>query len=272
MVVNLLPGTDAPTALNALSWVKNELSSVGSGDVATVHNAYLRWANDAADHLGRSFDPAEVDRLVLTPRHWALQAMVPGPYSALMSLVQLEVREATHRLEGALTALSERFEQWRRTPGVLVVPDTNVYLHHRMEFDDVDWAGVAQAQNHVQVNVVLPMLVIDELDRHKRTNQRTRARSALRRINALVPDSGISATLAPGHGSAGPTVIHLLLDDPRHVRLPHPDSELVDRAQALAGLTGRPVTLITFDTAMAVRARAAKLQVCHLDLADEKAP
>jgi hypothetical protein len=270
MMVTLLPGTNSANAIETLRTVANKLALVGSGDVQTVHTHYLRWVNDAADALGTRMSAGDVERLVLTPRQWTLQSLVPGPHSALMSLVQLEVREAQRRLTMAIDQLEVVHEQWKYTPGLLVVPDTNVYLHHRHRIDQVHWAQVVDARPHVQVNLVLPMVVLDELDRHKRTNNRNRARTALRIINGWFAHPGISATVVPAAGAGGSVVAHLWLDDPRHVRLPHPDSELVDRAQSLAALTGRNVTIVTFDTGMALRARAAGLESRHLTEQDEE--
>jgi len=269
-MVTLLPGTDASNAIETLTVLANNLSTVANGDVQTVHTQYLRWVNDTADALGRRMSAGDVERLVLTPRQWALQSLVPGVHAGLMSLVQLEVREAQRRLTKAIDELKRVREQWNDTPGVLVVPDTNVYLHHRQQVDEVAWGQVIGARPYVQVNLVSPMVVIDELDRHKRTNNRKRARSALRIVNGWFGQPGASATVTPATGTVGAVVAHLLVDDPRHVRLPHADSELVDRAQSLAALTGRPVTIVTFDTGMVLRARAAGLASRHLSERDEE--
>lgn len=269
-MLTLLPGTDTGDVLKTLTDVSNKLGPLASGDVQTVHTGYLRWANDTADALGTRITSGDVERLVLTPRHWALQSLVLAPHSGLMSLVQLEIREVQRRLAASTAALNEVYERWKRARGTLVVADTNAYLHHREEFDKVDWAYVVGAASHEPINLVLPMVVIDELDRQKRTKERSRARTTLRCINALFTDPTLSATVGPASGSGEVVVAHLFLDDPRRVRLPHPDSELVDRAQSLAALTGRDITMVTFDTGMVLRARAAGLSVRHLDEQDEK--
>jgi hypothetical protein len=81
-----------------------------------------------------------------------------------------------------------------------------------------------------------------------------------RHIDALFPDAEWAVPL---QDSGGHNLVraHLFLDDPGHVRLPHADSELVDRCCALAAVAGREVTIVTFDTGMAIRARAANLAV-----------
>ena len=53
----------------------------------------------------------------------------------------------------------------------------------------------------------------------------------------------------------------IVLDTAGHVRLPINDDELIDRTLAIQDLAGRAVTLVTFDTRVATRARAAGLAV-----------
>ncbi|MEH0986253.1 hypothetical protein [Micromonospora sp. CPCC 205556] len=50
-----------------------------------------------------------------------------------------------------------------------------------------------------------------------------------------------------------------------------PDEEIIDRALSTELLAGRPVTVVTYDTGMAMRAKAAGLQVVKLEhkLGDE---
>ena len=47
-------------------------------------------------------------------------------------------------------------------PELLLVPDTNVYLHHQNYLNDVDWSGLSKASGSVRVMV--PMAVVRELD------------------------------------------------------------------------------------------------------------
>lgn len=59
-------------------------------------------------------------------------------------------------------------------------------------------------------------------------------------------------------------ILDLLFDAPGHVRLPINDDEIIDRALAAQALAGTEVTLLTFDTSQAARARRAGLQVNKL--------
>jgi hypothetical protein len=58
--------------------------------------------------------------------------------------------------------------------------------------------------------------------------------------------------------------MNTLFDPPRHERLPINDDEIIDRAVAAQGLAGASVTLLTFDTSQAARARNAGLAVNKL--------
>jgi len=58
--------------------------------------------------------------------------------------------------------------------------------------------------------------------------------------------------------------IEVVFDPPRHARLPISDDEIVDRALAIQALADRKVTLLTYDTGQATRARSAGLQVVKL--------
>ncbi|HEY2079284.1 MAG TPA: PIN domain-containing protein [Streptosporangiaceae bacterium] len=53
----------------------------------------------------------------------------------------------------------------------------------------------------------------------------------------------------------------MVFDPPGHVRLPTNDDEIIDRTLAIQALAAREVTLVTYDTGMSTRARAAGLTV-----------
>ncbi|MEP6527989.1 MAG: PIN domain-containing protein, partial [Nocardioidaceae bacterium] len=147
-----------------------------------------------------------------------------------------------------------------------VAPDTNVFLHHPQFFTDVDWPGLVEARPHEDVELVVPILVLGELDHAKRgrAEVRSRARQTLRRFDEMFHDPAAPARLeAPGGNHD--IRVHLLADDPQHVRLPDADAELIDRLSALKQLVGREVVLVSLDTSMALRARTAGLNVCKLE-------
>ncbi|MEA2901508.1 MAG: hypothetical protein QOH36_1395 [Actinomycetota bacterium] len=266
MTVVPLPGVDAAQLLGALqqeaTHIANLRSTVGAG--VDRFNAYLRWSNDAFSRLRLMLPGRELDRLITTPRYWTLQAMDPSSrLQTLAGFVDLEITERLREFESESDRLSAEIARWNSRPGRLVIADTNVFLHSEEYFDELPWAQVVGGS--MGVHLIIPMLIIDELDRAKRTqggkkvsdsnheSVRTRARVTLRRIDQTLRP-GRAAMLQQGAVSA-----EVLLDEPGRARLSDADDELVDQAVALHQLIGRDVYIVTSDVGMKYRAEGAGL-------------
>jgi predicted ribonuclease YlaK len=80
-----------------------------------------------------------------------------------------------------ITTLRVSSERWRGVSDLLVL-DTNFYVEHPVEVQDADLARLTSATTPGwEIHVLVPLLVVDELDRLKRDNQaRSRARTALK--------------------------------------------------------------------------------------------
>ncbi|WP_165942583.1 PIN domain-containing protein [Micromonospora sp. KC721] len=159
--------------------------------------------------------------------------------------------------------------------------DTNVYLHHPQKLEEIDLAP-ALGTRHDPICLLVPMIVVDELDKlkqHSKVHNRWRATYTTAVLDRVVcmPDGG--GMLRPGDftrlisdGVArGEVRVQIIFDPPGHVRHDIPDEEIIDRALSAELLAGRPVTMVTYDTGMAMRAKAAGLQVVKLEhqLGDE---
>lgn len=110
------------------------------------------------------------------------------------------------------------------------------------------------------IHVLVPLLVVDELDRLKRDNQaRSRARTALKTLDEVFRNVSEERPMGrlrdDSSPSLGPVTMELMFDPPDHKRLPENDAEIVDRALAVQLLSGRDVTMVTYDKSMALRAR-----------------
>jgi predicted ribonuclease YlaK len=198
-----------------------------------------------------------------------------GPY------VDLELDRAVQVLADAAGALASVEARRGTLRGELAVPDTNSFLHHPVPFDQINWNEAVGGNRGV--HLVVPLLVVDELDRAKRDNDkpvsrgkpetvRTRARTTLRTLEGTFEDPAAMVMLQPA-GENGPAVYaELLMDPPGHRRLPDADAELIDRAAAVRDLYGRDVTVITNDTAMLLRARAASLLARRLPKPPQPTP
>jgi hypothetical protein len=108
-----------------------------------------------------------------------------------------------------------------------------------------------------------------ELDRLKRSGdprRRWRAGYTLSVMEQAFADPRVPGLLhdPAADGTRGGVILDLLLDPRGHVRLPINDDEIIDRALAAQALAGTAVTLLTFDTSQAQRARTAGLRVNKL--------
>nr|WP_237552877.1 PIN domain-containing protein [Streptomyces sp. SID5789] len=127
------------------------------------------------------------------------------------------------------------------------------------------------------VHLMVPMVVVDELDQLKESKapqSRWRARYTLAVLDRLFQKSTEQARLREADAEElrttglrrGEVTVQLLFDPPGHVRLPIKDDEIVDRALAVKPLSGREVTVLTYDTGQATRARVAGLRDLKLSM------
>ena len=118
--------------------------------------------------------------------------------------------------------------------------------------------------------VIVPLIVLDELDGLKQRGsdlrRKWRACYTLAVLDNVFSRSATRGVLrkAAADGTRGTVYVDILFDPPRHERLPINDDEIIDRALAAQGLAGAPVTLLTFDTGQAARARQSGLTVKKL--------
>ena len=138
------------------------------------------------------------------------------------------------------------------------MPDTSVFLEGEY-FTELDWQAVAGVGADDLVRVIVPVLVLMELDEHKRGRDRVqgRARSVLRRLWELHDASASSAAALPGSRRV---TIEVLTDDSWHVRRPVNDNEIIERALAVGELAGRDVVLASADYSMLYQASASGLK------------
>jgi rRNA-processing protein FCF1 len=265
MTVTLMPGASGKVVVDTLGMLLSRLQAVSSRDKFESLTGYLQWASGAASDLARLVSGEDVARLILTPRHWVLCGVDPSTNQALPSIVNAEMDDRRRDLLNAQMALARELGRWDTHAGHLVVPDTNVYLHHGQLFTEIDWMTLIEARPHDGLQLIVPLIVVAELDRAKRgkAEVRTRARQTLKKFDEMFPDPSLAVPLEES-GRDMAIRVHLFLDPPQHLRLPDADGELVDRASALSRLAHREVTIITLDTGMAFRARTAGLKVCKL--------
>jgi hypothetical protein len=276
MHLTLRPGTNPETLIRNLAEVQVQVSNLytsGPQDAGQLVLQYLEWANNSTALLTNQISPRDIDRLILTRRHEQILAGV-GVFTASMlqrltrGFVALELRERSDAIHDAATAL--RLAHAQRVKATQhVVFDTTVFTRYPEKLEILDFrklTGVAAGA----VNLVIPMVVIDELDglkQHSDKQVRWRAGHSLGVIDGLFQERKSFAVLrrfsdAEADGRPTPEVtVEILFDPSGHSRLPIADDEIIDRALAYQPLAAGPVKLFTYDTGQSTRARNAGLVV-----------
>lgn len=282
MLITPRPGTSRDNLLQALRQTRDDVQNLYTSrpheTIDTVLK-YLEWANNAVGRLVGQIADRDLNRLVLTSRHGQILANLailtaPDAVRFANGLLDLELRQRTDDFNAAVQAL-EVVVGRREQAGRNIVFDTGVFIQHPEKLEEVDFRTLTGIYDDT-VNLVVPLVVIDELDnlkQHNKPHVRWRAGYSLAVLDRLFSSGrpsfavlhGLDLSEAAVGGLPKPKVtIELLFDQPGHVRLPIADDEIVDRAVALQTLAGEPVTLFTFDTGQSMRARAAGLTVRKL--------
>jgi predicted ribonuclease YlaK len=137
-----------------------------------------------------------------------------------------------------------------------------------------DWYDITNTRRMTRLRIVVPMLVVDELDNLKDRGpekNRPHARDALklfREAFAFGPDW--RHTIDPPPDAEQPDLwnvdMTLLVEPLEYERLDHNDSELIRQALWLHRASGRPVSIVSRDTGQVFRAQAQGLTAHHVDV------
>ena len=264
------------TAAHAIKVLRELAMSVETARAAVVagdgvryrRDQYLSWADDAENRLRNLFAEQDLISSLHSERYWRihnLEDYSARPTALLLAEIDLQL--------GLLLGAVDRLENYRRLTersGEILVLDTNTFMHCRL-LTEIRWCHEFSVR---VVRLVLPLLVLDELDdktfsAHARLSKR--ASKVLRTLDPFmdrVLEAG-AAEITPG------VTLEVLRDDEDHRRRGNNDTELLDRAEFLAQVTEQPVTLVTTDYGMRVRSRARNLRVhvmpegLRLPLADD---
>lgn len=281
------PGIDLDRLRQALWEVETRLGNArgATGTPVDIYNAYISWVHDSVRHLSTMISDEDLRRLVLTARYWALQAQpTAAELQPVRQLLNAEIDERARELKDAIEAVDEERRRWEH-PGVLVMPDTSFYVTHDDKIEDADLASVVDLRDE-PVRILVPILVIDELDNLKRSGDkhvRWRASYTLAVFDRVLGSTTVPSLLRTeyldGAGEdgtdgkhRGPVTIEVLFDPPGHDRLPIADDEIVSRAIAAEARSGRRVQVVTYDTGQATRGRNAGLAVHKLSTKLEAEP
>ena len=287
MLITPRPGVGLDNLIQNLQTSRDEAFNLRGGSGATTAQIYLLdyldWAGRAARTLGNQISEADLAALVLNRRYEVLLSSFGTMTSLLVEaqrvvrdLVRLELDERVKDFDAAIETLNAYRQRW--ASGVdLVVLDTGFYVKHSAKLEEADIASAAGTPGS-SVHVLVPIVVVDELDSLKQTSKphvRWRAGYSVAVLDRVFrnttnerPVGRLRAednTATPdGLVGLGQVTMELLFDPLGHVRLPINDDEIVDRAVAVQRLAERQVTLVTYDTGMSTRGRYAGLKAAKL--------
>ncbi|MFI5959782.1 PIN domain-containing protein [Cryptosporangium sp. NPDC051539] len=255
---------------------------------------YLVWAGEAHRRLLHPVGAAAARELIYGRRHGDLLGLVDvariagndrpmdapiayapnaarfDPAERLVNVTLMaELTDVAKALRETLDALVAEDKHWSQT-ATLLVPDTSFFMHQFGGLPGLIFGkllGIEQQAGY-GFHVVVPIAVLDQLDRLKdrgSSDQRSHARQALKALGGFW-DTG-DDRMRRGvwrDGGDEPVTVELLPDPRSHTRLPIDDDEIIDRAAWVAETAGCTVRLATYDLHMATRGRLARLQVTHL--------
>lgn len=250
---------------------------LGAGhDAMSMPGEYLRWAAEQERMLSSVLAADELERLLLTPRYWAVNAApaVAGGLALAAAATQLqnEITAREAELNAAAAAIDNEAAAWTyQDDGTTfaakrwhaVVLDTCVLEMHANELATFPWAERAGLTEGA-VTLVIPSVVRDELDSHKLSNNkptingqqveiRKQARDALRVIDSLFPN-GEPRTALDKSAIRNPVNVFLPVDELTRHRLPSPDNEIVTDALELKPYA-ESITLASYDTNIGLTAQ-----------------
>jgi hypothetical protein len=287
MLITPRPGVNRDNLVKSLQSVHDDVSSL-SMDTGPTRNAYerllayLEWASKASGTLGSQISVADLNRLVLTDRYRLMFGGVVSmnvtelPVQRMLNgLVALELGQRVVDFAEAIKTLQSQILRWSGYEQ-FVMPDTGFYIKHVDKLENSD-IPLLLGDPHSDFVVLVPMVVVDELDRLKEIKDkhvRWRAGYTLAVLDRLFSKREVSRAQlrhveteteqGPLVAPLGKVWVELLFDSPGHIRLPIADDEIIDRALSVGPLADRPVTLLTYDTGQSMRARNAGLRAIKL--------
>jgi len=161
------------------------------------------------------------------------------------------------RRQRALDALAAELEGERLRSGAstLVVPDTNLFLQKDAPVAEIDWPSLVQGDDAVRL--VVPLVVVHELDRLKRQGNSTTAtlaRTSLRWLLDVLPRDP-QARSGPLSAVARSTTVEVYVHEGPS-RPEDADRAIIEVTTWLATVSSQTTVLITRDLGMRLRAVA----------------
>lgn len=242
-------------AIETLTTVMGQLYDCRVGNTVEVLEKWLRWWEIADAQFRSLFTESEaLTSLYQTRLEIARNGSDPR-------FAQRETNVWIARFEQMIASL-QALKVFIARSGQIVVPDTSAFIEGEY-FDQFDWHSLEGITRGQPLRLIIPILVIEELDAKKTDrNSRvsSRARSVLRRLWELHGRDPIQPAGIPGKAAT----VEVFLDDAWHIRRPVNDDEIVERAVVIREITGRSVLLVGGDYQMLYRAAAAGVGAAYM--------
>jgi PIN domain len=265
--IQLRPSVDVGEAISLLQEraanFRNEAQPVGWTNQGARRNAYVQEATHTEARLRSILSIKDAAALFDSSRHRDICSMVLGEQG--FPMIAAEVESICHRLSTLALELDNARKHLADGARCIVL-DTNFYIEHPEKIEDAGFHALLGSSGAVRL--LIPMVVVDELDGLKRSGdlkRRWRAGYSLAVVDRVIeqPPSPGLLRVAQANPPRGAVTMQIVFDKPDHLRLPIADDEIVDRSAACQPYAG-PITLVTYDTGQSQRARMARLDVLKL--------
>jgi hypothetical protein len=260
MLVQLAPRASRENIPLILGNVESGLYEVMNlrGPASERVAAYIRWTSTAARVLRGHLTAREIDRLVYTRRFsLLLSSNLQIPDAAANDPLNLELEERLQAFQDARETLRRKVESWSKYSWFLGF-DTTFFIQYSEKLADADFRPLVGAL-HDPIHLLIPMVVVDELDRlkeHNKAQVRWRAGHTLGKLFEVLQYSGQPGVLHKEDFSAlntggiprGEITVEVIFDPPGHNRLPIEDDEIIDQLVIVQPMTPSGITFVTYDT------------------------
>ncbi|GIH24927.1 hypothetical protein Aph01nite_32370 [Acrocarpospora phusangensis] len=245
----------AAEVVKSLDYLIQEAGNIQVTGGKTGKTRYLNWIDATESRLRQHFAETRIADDLLTPRFERIDRdySYPPPLGFNIAL-----RGEVEKQKSRLIQLRDELQQlmkWSTRAGVIAILDCNVYMHCIM-FNEIDWR---KEFDEDAVRVVLPIAVIDELDKIKymeRGNRGDRARTVLKVLDGYLDDLQTDGFAPLG----AKTTLEIFMDERSHQRTQDADIEIVSRGVLLQQITGAPVLVVSSDRGMRLKAHARGLK------------
>lgn len=257
-------------AIATVSQVRGQLGNANGGNSAADRkDRFLRWCDNwATPQLGNHFPESEEIFTAIEETFRRLALAPPMSEYELNTMLARDWRTWDRRLE-RLSAEVESLRGFMARPGRITVLDTSA-LMEGVPFMEYDWHDLHSDLAEGPVRLIVPILVVEELDGLKRTRDRQQKADAKQVLRAMWALHGTAPTIPAVLPQTADVTIEVYLDGDWHKRRDNNDGEIIDQALALQELTGQQVILATCDYNQGYRASAPRVATVLMPRRDEE--